>query len=58
MALLVSDDGRGVPELTREGGFAGMQERARLIEATLEVQSSAGRGTDVVLAVPVRSERR
>lgn len=65
VVLLVSDDGHG-PELTRdggiagmrEGGIAGMRERAMLIEATLEIRSTAGQGTDVVLAVPVASERR
>jgi two-component system, NarL family, sensor histidine kinase UhpB len=56
--LHVSDDGRGLPERKREGGLGGMRERAMLIDATLEVRSAEGRGTDIVLTVPVTAQQR
>lgn len=49
--LLVSDDGRGLPVEATERGLTGMQERARLIGAELEVQSVPDRGTEVALRV-------
>jgi two-component system sensor histidine kinase UhpB len=57
VVLLVGDDGRGLPERRREGGLRGMRERAMLIGAELEVRSRAGRGTEVVLRVPVAPEQ-
>lgn len=53
VALTVRDDGRGLPERPRERGLRGMRERARLIEAELEISSPAGQGTEVRLDVPV-----
>jgi two-component system, NarL family, sensor histidine kinase UhpB len=58
VVLHVSDDGRGLPQRKREGGLGGMRERAMLIGAALEINSAQGRGTDIVLAVPVAGERR
>jgi two-component system sensor histidine kinase UhpB len=51
--LVVSDDGRGIPERTSGGGLAGMRERALLIGADLEVSSAPGRGAEIVLSVPL-----
>ena len=50
--LIVEDDGVGFDPGTAESpgqgfGLVGMQERAGLIGATLEIESSAGRGTTV-----------
>jgi two-component system sensor histidine kinase UhpB len=56
VVLVVRDDGHGLPECRHEGGLSGMRERALLIGAELEVHSSAGGGTEVVLRVPVRGE--
>lgn len=53
VVLRVADDGRGLSELTREGGLGGMRERAMLIDATLGIGPAQGRGTQVVLSVPV-----
>jgi len=41
--------------LTRAGklGLAGMQERARLLGGSLSVQSEPGKGTTIVVQVPV-----
>jgi two-component system sensor histidine kinase UhpB len=55
VVLAVADNGRGIGELTREGGLAGMRERAMLIDARLEVRSANGHGTEIVLDVPVPS---
>jgi two-component system sensor histidine kinase UhpB len=55
--LRVADDGRGLPERRREGGLAGMRERAMLIGARLEVTSSLGHGTEVLLTVPLEERR-
>lgn len=49
--LLVADDGRGLPTEATERGLTGMQERARLIGAELQVQSGPDRGTVVALRV-------
>jgi two-component system sensor histidine kinase UhpB len=54
VVLVVSDDGRGIPQHTREGGLAGMRERALLIGAGFEVHSAAGGGTEIVLTVPLQ----
>jgi two-component system sensor histidine kinase UhpB len=53
VVLAVADNGRGIGELARERGLAGMRERAMLIDARLEVRTAAGAGTEIVLDVPV-----
>jgi two-component system sensor histidine kinase UhpB len=55
VVLTVSDDGRGLPRITRVGGLGGMRERAMLIGAQLDVRSGAGTGTEIVLSVPIVS---
>jgi two-component system sensor histidine kinase UhpB len=53
--LSVSDDGVGIPSETREGtiGIEGMRERALLVGGTLSIDSAPGRGTRVVLRLPI-----
>jgi PAS domain S-box-containing protein len=61
VVLIVEDDGVGFdPTANSEGfGLLGMQERAALVGATLEIESEPGRGTTILLrmaaAEPARS---
>jgi signal transduction histidine kinase len=65
MRMLISDDGRGfdVPDrmdgLVSAGrlGLIGMFERARLLGGTLVIQSEPGKGTNVVVDVPMQPGR-
>jgi two-component system sensor histidine kinase UhpB len=52
VVLEVRDDGQGLPVHTREGGLAGMRERAMLIGAELELHTEPARGTAIILRVP------
>ena len=59
--IAVSDNGKGfkLPEkmvdYARDGklGLAGMQERAQLVGGTLKVSSKEGKGTDVIMELPL-----
>ena len=54
----VRDDGCGFDvgaSSTNGLGLGGMRERARLVRAELEIDSTPGRGTEVVLRLPVES---
>jgi two-component system sensor histidine kinase UhpB len=55
IGLIVSDDGRGLPDRLQEGtiGIEGMRERALLAGGTLAIDSRAGEGTSVRLSFPV-----
>ena len=58
--VTISDNGRGfelsgrLDDLPRSGklGLAGIQERARLLGGTIEVQSTPGKGTTLIMEVP------
>jgi two-component system sensor histidine kinase UhpB len=52
VALVVSDNGRGLPAGTDGRGFRGLRERAMVIDAQLEIAPGERGGTDVVLKVP------
>jgi signal transduction histidine kinase/ligand-binding sensor domain-containing protein len=59
LGLVVRDDGAGIaPAVQRHGGreghwgLAGMKERARALDGTLEWWSRAGRGTEVIARFP------
>ncbi len=59
--MMVEDDGKGFkpptftdhPSTTNKLGLIGMQERARLLGGMLVVNSAPGRGTKVIVNVPV-----
>jgi signal transduction histidine kinase len=57
LSLSVADNGRGFDTKnlldSRGLGVAGMRERAALIGGTLEIHSRPGKGTWVVLHVPI-----
>jgi PAS domain S-box-containing protein len=60
LRLRIEDDGVGFdPDLTFPGAFGllGMQERARLIDATLTIFSTPGWGTTIVGTVPTIAAR-
>jgi len=59
--VTISDNGRGfelsgrVDDLPRRSGklgLVGMQERARLLGGTIEVKSTLGKGTTLIVEVP------
>jgi signal transduction histidine kinase len=58
--VTISDNGRGfelsgrIDDLPRSGklGLTGMQERARLLGGTIEVQSRLGKGTTLIVEIP------
>ena len=58
--ITVSDNGKGfnlpntIGDFARDGklGLAGMQERARLVNGTLTMQSEPGKGTSIVVEIP------
>src|SRR5579884_2900376 len=57
LLLSVTDNGRGLPEQTLAGGgLTGMRERAMLIGAELEINSTAGTGVEVRLRLALNRE--
>jgi len=62
LRLTITDDGQGMPDNLDPGnlvaaghyGIAGMRERAAMIGGDLDVQTSLGYGTIVILELPFR----
>jgi signal transduction histidine kinase/ligand-binding sensor domain-containing protein len=53
----VEDNGRGVPGGTSDGlGLKGIRERAQIINADLEIESTAGKGTQLTVSLRPDSE--
>jgi signal transduction histidine kinase len=55
-AAVIEDDGRGFDHSTvRDGGFGleGMRERVQLLDGRIEIESSPGSGTTLVVEVPI-----
>ena len=63
--MVIEDDGVGFDPGTRTSmrdgsfGLLGMQERAALVGASLEIESAVGRGTSIIvrIATPTRGSR-
>ena len=57
LVLDVKDDGRGITERekrnTRSLGLLGMKERALLVGGAVEIQGARGKGTQVLVRVPL-----
>jgi signal transduction histidine kinase len=53
LRLVVSDDGRGMPEAAPESGLRNMRERAERRGGSCTVESSAGHGTSICWSVPL-----
>lgn len=59
--LTIEDDGKGFAiedATTSRFGLVGMQERARLLGGTFQIESSPGAGTRITAEVPLPSQRR
>lgn len=57
--LKIRDDGQGFdPEQIKNGtfGLAGIRERTRQINGTLEIKAAKGKGTEIVIIFPVKEE--
>lgn len=58
LLLRVRDDGRGIaPRQPRGLGLTGMQERATLIGAALEIRSEPGKGTEILVQLPLPEKK-
>src|SRR5271165_1840936 len=59
LILQVKDNGSGIPKAYLEQsegvGLDSMRERAAQIDARLEIQTAAGRGTSIIVTVPISS---
>jgi signal transduction histidine kinase len=53
--VTVSDDGVGGARITPESGLAGLRDRLEALDATLAIESEAGRGTTVCALFPCGS---
>jgi PAS domain S-box-containing protein len=57
-ALVISDDGRGIPAIETVGrkslGLMGMRERASALGGAIEISGAPGRGTTVRARIPAR----
>lgn len=56
LTLAVTDDGKGLDGVAPGSGIRGMRERALIVGAKLEIDSSEGAGTRVVLRLPATGD--
>ncbi len=60
--LLISDNGRGITEEEKSQqqslGILGMRERAYLIGGRIEIRGIRGKGTEVIVRVPISAQDR
>lgn len=55
LRLRITDDGRGGARVTAGGGLAGLVQRARTVDGTLEVSSPEGGPTSVLVRLPLHA---
>lgn len=55
--LVIEDDGRGLGDSNAGFGLTGMRQRAEMFGWNLNIRSRAGRGTELLLTVPVKATR-
>jgi signal transduction histidine kinase len=55
LRVTVTDDGVGGARITAESGLAGLRDRLEALDATLSIESEAGRGTTVRAIFPCES---
>ena len=54
LAMTIVDDGRGFDATAADGnGLSNMRRRLALLGGSCEVHSGAGRGTEIVLEIPL-----
>ena len=55
LVMLIEDDGKGFNVINADSGngLINMKKRAQLLRGRLEIKSSAGKGTRVILELPV-----
>lgn len=64
VVIIISDDGKGFDmasvlncSVTQRGlGIAALEERARMLDGTLDISSQPGMGTTVTLEIPIRTK--
>jgi signal transduction histidine kinase len=61
LTVEVNDDGIGIPDAAKENtagfGLRGLQERARTVGGWLDISSTPGNGTSIILSVPLKVSR-
>jgi len=62
VGLVIEDNGRGFDAIRMNAGpheqrlgMAGMRERAALVSGTIDIESAPGRGTTVIVQIPLRA---
>ena len=57
LVLMVRDNGRGIPEeevvRSKSLGLVGMRERALILGGMVEIKGEKGKGTTVILCLPI-----
>ena len=53
LQLAIRDDGAGGADLSKGSGLLGLSDRIEALGGTLEVTSPAGKGTTLLIAIPL-----
>ena len=57
--MMIVDDGRGFDAAAADGnGLSNMRRRLALLDGSCEVRSAPGRGTTIVLEIPLKRRTR